>query len=456
MVKEKFTISQALNLAVKNHTEGKLNKAEYIYRKIVEKDPYNPDALHLLGLISYQVGNYEDAVNYISKAIQLKSNIAIFYGNLGMTYDALGKEEESAINFKKALEINPQYDKAHLAHYNLGVFFKDKGKIIEALEHYDKAIELDENFFEAHWNRSLILLLLGRFNEGWEEFEYRFKKEKPTDSRVFNKPKWNGSSLEGKKILIVSEQGFGDDIQFIRYVPLVKEKGGYVILECKKEFRKLFENFPGVDKLVEKEDKIPNVEFDFYIHLMSLPRVFNTNLNIIPNKTPYLKANPRLVKEFQAKFNTNNFKIGIVWSGNPNQDNDMNRSITFDKFKLLKEIPGVDLFSLQKEEVSQQLNDHKIINIADDIEDFMDTASVIENLDLIISVDTSVAHLAGAMGKPVWTLLSFTSDWRWLLDRDDSPWYPSMKLFRQQKLGDWDSLLNEVSKELRILLDRRG
>ena len=455
MKEKKLTMNNALNLALKNHSKGKLNEAELIYRKILDKDPYNPDALHLLGLIAHQTGKYEDAVKYISKAIKSKSD-AVYHGNLAMTYDALGKEEESAKNYKIALKINPAYGNAHLAHYNLGVFFRDKGNIIEALEHLNKAIDLDKNFSDAHWNKSLILLLLGRFKEGWREYEYRFKKKEPTDSRIFYKPKWDGSLLKDKKILIISEQGFGDNIQFSRYIPLVKDKGAYIILECKKELRKLFKDSFDIDKFVEKESSIvPDVDFDFYIHLMDLPRIFNTDLHNIPNKTPYLKANSKLVEKFGRKISNDNFKIGIAWAGNPNQDNDNNRSTTFNRFKILKEIPEINLLSLQKGEASHQLDDTGIFDLSKDINDFADTAAIIENLDLVISVDTSVAHLSGALGKPTWILLSFIPDWRWLLGRNDNPWYPSMKLFRQLKSGDWDFLFSEVNKELRNHLKRK-
>lgn len=451
-----ISISQALNLAVKKHNEGDLNGAEFIYRKILEEYPNNADSWHLLGLVAYQVGKYEEAIKNINKAISINSNQAIFYSNLGMAQDALGNEDESMESFRKALEINPSYDKAYLAHYNLGVYYMDRGKIKEALEHYNKAIELNKNFFEARWNRSLVLLLLGRFEEGWKEYEYRFKKEKPTDTRNFSKPKWDGSSLEGKKILIVSEQGFGDTINFIRYVHLVKEKGGYVIYECKKELRRLFQGFPGIDEIVEKEKgAIPNVKFDTYTYLMSLPGIFNTNLDNIPNKIPYLKANPELAKKFEKEFNTNKFKIGIVWAGNPEQPNDKNRSIRFEKFKILKSIPEVQLYSLQKGEVAKQLDDSVIINMADKINDFADTAVIIENLDLIITVDTSVAHLAGAMGKRVWILLAVSADWRWLLNRNDSPWYPTAKLFRQPKLGDWDSVFDEICEEIQNKFEKK-
>jgi len=484
MREEKLNLKQVLDLAVRYHTQGRLAEAETLYKRILEKNPYHTDALHLLGVIAHQLGKHEEAVKDISRAIQLNPVSAIYYSNLGMAYDALGKDDEATENFRKALERDFKYDKAHLAHYNLGVYFMERGDIDRALEHYNKAIELDKNFFEARWNRSLILLLLGKFKEGWDEYECRFKKEKPTDIRVFDKPKWNGSLLGRKRILILSEQGFGDTIHFIRYISLVKERGGYVIFECKKELRRLFENFPGIDEFVEKDKGIPKVEFDCYIHLMSLPGIFNTNFDSIPNKVPYIWANPALVEKFKdiyipvdctkkqecidrdslkkcniiignlCNFN-NNLKIGIVWAGNPQQENDKNRSTSFEKFRTLKDISGVSFFSLQKGEASSQLTDPKIIDLERYIADFADTAAIIENLNLVISVDTSVAHLSGAMGKPTWVLLSAAADWRWLLQKKDSPWYQNMKLFRQRKLGDWDSVFWEVREELRNILYKK-
>jgi tetratricopeptide (TPR) repeat protein len=450
MNEEKLSVAQALELAVKKHKEGKLDEAELLYRQILKEYPNTPDALHLLGVVAHQSGRHEEAIKNISKAIKLRPNTAIYHGNLGMAYDALGKEEESTMSFERALSIDPRYGTAHLAHYNLGVYYKDRGNIKEALEHYDRAIELEGNFFDSRWNRSLILLLLERFKEGWEDYECRFKKQSPTDSRDFKKPKWDGSSLKGKRILIVSEQGFGDNIQFIRYVPMVKEKGGYVILESRKELRKLFEGVSGIDEFVEKQDAL-DVDFDFYIHLMSLPRIFNTTLDNIPNKIPYLKADPEKVEGFKEKLK-NGFRVGIAWAGNPKQDNDKNRSATFKDFEILKNIPGVKLFSLQKGEAAKQLNDSEVVDFKDYIRDFSDTAAIIGSLDLVISVDTCVAHLAGAMGKPIWTVLTFTPDWRWLLDRTDNPWYPGMKLFRQPRFRDWDSVFSEVSKELRRIV----
>ena len=416
-----LNIQELLNLAVKYHNQGDLKQAETIYKNILEKQE-NPDALHLLGVIAYQTGNYEDSVKNISRAIELKQE-AVYYHNLAITYDALNKEKESVKNYEKALSIS-NYDNAYLAHYNLGIYYKDKKEFEKSLEHFNKSIELND-FPEAHWNKSLVLLTLGRFEEGWKEYSYRFKKKNPTDSRVFNKPEYN--KQENIKLLIISEQGFGDNINFIRYLKLIKNN--HIILECKKELKRLFENL----NINEFTENAKDTEYDYYIHLMDLPRIFNSTINDLPEFK--LTANNKLVEEF--KQNTNKFKIGIAYHGNPRQDNNKNRSTSLEKFNILK-IPGVQLYSLQKD--SEEIPGIITFNL----NDFAETAAIIENLDLIISVDTSVAHLAGSLGKPVWLLLCFNPDWRWLINREDSIWYPNMRLFRQRKPGDWNSLFKEV------------
>src|SRR3989344_1499792 len=454
---KELNVTEALNLAVKHHLNGNLTEAESIYRKIIEKNPQNSnilaDAFNLLGAVECQYEKYDEAIKNIQKAVKLNPNHAVYYGNLATAYNLLGNDNKAEENFKRALELVARYPGAYLAYYNLGIFAEANGNIPGALQHYEKSIDLDRNFPDAHWNRSLILLLLGKYDEGWKEYEYRFKKKQPSDKRIFNKPKWYGSLLNGKKTLVISEQGFGDNIQFIRYLPLIKEKGGEIILECKKEIEKLFKDSFEIDKIIEKNiDVVPKIEFDVYVHLMDLPRIFNTNLTNILDNTPYLKTDYTFVSKFKEKINkisNGRIKIGIVWSGNPSQENDKNRSARFEDFKYLKKISGMILFSLQKGEAAGQLDDTEVIDLSEDINNFADTAAVIENMDLIISVDTSVAHLSGAMGKQTFVLLSHKADWRWLLDRKDTPWYKSIRLFRQKNPGDWNSLFNEVNEEIK-------
>lgn len=445
-----------LNAGLKKHRDGDFYEAEMIYRKILQKEPDNHNAWHLLGLIAHQAGKYEEAVKCISKAIALSPNHAVYYGNLGMSYDALKKEQESADAFGKALAISPDYENAHLAHHNLGVYFAGKGEYSRALEHYNKAVELKKDFYDAVWNRGIILLLLGDFEQGWKDYEARFKKQSPTDSRKFKIPRWDGSSLNNKKIIVIAEQGFGDCIQFARYLPMIKEAGGSIVLECKKELKRLFEKICCIDGIIEKGEDISGLECDFYIHLMSLPRVFGTNSEKdIPNKVPYLKADPRLAEKFKSKLKAEEgkIKVGIVWSGNKKQESDENRSARFLDFIPLKAIKEIKLFSLQKGPASAQLNkDADVIDMSSEIENFADTAAIIENLDLVITVDTSVAHLAGAMAKKTFVLLASDADWRFMLKRNDCPWYPTMKLLRQERAGDWASVIGQVLEEVRTNL----
>ena len=360
------------------------------------------------------------------------------------------KEKKSIQCFEKALDLDEKYPGAHLAYYNIGIYYENKFLFNKAIEYYTKAIEKDKEFYDAFWNRGLILLLLGHLKKGWEDYEYRFKKKKSSDTRNFRKPKWDGSNLDGKRILIASEQGFGDCVQFIRYLSLVKEKGGHIILETHNELKRLFEKIPFIDELYEKKKgKVPEIAFDYYIHLMSLPAIFNTTLSTIPNKVPYLKTDLISDEKFKKMIkNYNGFKIGIVWAGNPKHENDSKRSLAFENFKQIENIPGVKLFSLQKGIALEHLKNSNIIDLSPEITDFYDTACIINNLDLIVSVDTSVTHLAGALGKHVWVLLPFVPDWRYLLDRKDSPWYPTMKLLRQPSPGEWESVFREVKKSI--------
>ncbi len=442
-----ISINQAFEIALKKHNQGNLKEAELIYKKIIEKDTQNHNALHLLGLINHQLKNPNKAIKKIKKAIQIKPE-SLYYHNLAMIYDSLNNPEKSTENFQKAIQINPSYPNSHLAHYNLGIEFQNKGDFSQALIHYNKSIELKPDFYDAYWNRALLLLLLGKFKQGWKDYEFRFKKKNPIDTRTFNKQKYKNTPLKNKKILILSEQGFGDNIQFIRYLPLLKKQGAYIILECKEELKPLFENLKEADKLIIKnKEHFP--DFDFYIHIMSLPGIFNTNLSNIP-KTLKFNLKDSLSAEIKKEFNTSNLKIGIAWKGNPNNENNRKRSTNLENFKLLKN-PGIKLFSLQKGETSEQINDSEIINLNNYLNNFLDTANIINHFDLIITVDTSIAHLSGTLNKPTWTLIPYIPDWRWGLNKKTTPWYPSMRLFRQESQNNWKPVFEKIKKELKNL-----
>jgi hypothetical protein len=297
------------------------------------------------------------------------------------------------------------------------------------------------------------LLLTGNFKEGWPEYEWRLYSKDCT-SHTFRQPLWDGTLLDGKSILVHAEQGFGDTIQFVRYLSMVQAKGGHVIFECQKNLFRLLKSCTGIDEIIEQRPaRTPVAQFDIHVPLLSLPGIFGTSLNTIPSHIPYITVDSTLGTQWKKQLgHDNDFKIGIVWAGNPTHTYNDNRSCSLSDFAPLADIPDLIFYSLQKGPASAEVNDPpegmKIINLEDSLIDFADTAAVIANLDLVISVDTAVVHLAGAIDKPVWTLHSYVPDWRWLLNRDDSPWYPGMHLFRQTQLNNWEGVFEQVKKAL--------
>jgi hypothetical protein len=306
---------------------------------------------------------------------------------------------------------------------------------------------------EAHWNEALLRLLTGDFSRGWAKYEWRWRNESlALSTRNFSQPLWLGAeAIDGKTILLHSEQGLGDTIQFCRYVPLVAARGARVILEVERPLHEIMTNLAGATEVISKGDALP--DFDFHCPLLSLPLAFGTHLETIPSLTSYLRAPGQTLKHWQARLGPKaRPRIGLVWSGRPAHKNDQNRSISLRSLLPLLDIEAT-FVSLQKDvrsddaAVLKECND--VLHFGDELKDFSDTAALILQLDLVISVDTSVAHLAGALGEPVWILLPYNPDWRWLLDRDDSPWYPSARLFRQQQIGNWAGVIDQVKNELR-------
>jgi len=466
---------------------GKLEKAEEVYQKMLALYPGHSDVLHLLGLIAYQKSNFDksieliqeaicnspndpvyhrslgdtlkdrglidDAIFSYQKALKLKPNYVDALNNLGNAYHIQGNYNEAIICYQRAIKFKPKYPKAY---NNMGKTFQDQGYLGKALLCYEKALGLEYNYAEARFNRSVALLLTGNLLEGWNEYEWRFKQNDAENIYPyhFDRPYWDGRSFKGKMILVYSEQGYGDTIQFVRYLPQVKALGGTVIFETFPPLIGMFKSFSGFDVLSEFSfDRKTNIDFDYHIPLLSLPRIFKTNLDTIPSSTPYLLAEAQKREYWKTQISVSGLRIGIAWAGKPSYGNDKIRSIGLSRFIKLSQIPNLTLYGLQKETTlaADKCKDNTVINLGDNFEDFTDTAGVIDNLDLVISVDTAVAHLAGAMGKPVWVLLPLVPDWRWLLERQDSPWYPTMRLFRQETIGDWDRVFERVASELNAL-----
>ncbi|MHB8746494.1 MAG: tetratricopeptide repeat protein, partial [Gammaproteobacteria bacterium] len=366
------------------------------------------------------------------------------YNNLGLALHGQDRYEEAIVQYQRAIAFKPDYAQAY---YNLGNSCVSQGKPCEALLHFEHATALKGDFALAHWNLSLALLLSGDLIPGWKKYEWRWDINKQ-DKRNFPCPLWDGEDISGRTILLHAEQGLGDAFQFIRYAPLVAERGARVVVECQSVLVQLLATVRGITRVVDNAERLSGL--DMHAPLLSLPNIFHTTLSSIPAQIPYLTADHELVESWRDKIGTveRKLKVGLVWAGNPSHQNDHNRSCSLQAYAPLARVPGVAFFSLQKGPAAVQLNDApqglNLIDYTDELVSYSDTAALLANLDLIISVDTSVVHLAGAMGKVVWALLPFAPDWRWLLDREDSPWYPTMRLFRQPQSGDWASVMESV------------
>jgi hypothetical protein len=339
---------------------------------------------------------------------------------------------------------------------NLGNAVRDQGKLDEAIICYRKAIALAPDWGLPHYNYALTLLLTGDFERGWIEHEARRRApEVGIFIQDFPKPTWDGSNLNGRTILIHSEQGFGDSIQFVRYVPLVAERGGRVILQCDDELYPLFRHMRGPEIVLPRSQPLP--EFDLHCPMLSLPLAFKTtSLEAIPSNTPYLDLPPSETEKWRKRLSRfrDRMNIGIVWAGRPTHPGDRHRSISLKELAPVAEIEGIQLHSVQKGPATGDLKHAEtsamnVIDWTDELTDFEQTAALIHNLDLVISVDTAPAHLAGALNKPVWVLLPWIPDWRWLMSGDTTPWYPTMRLFRQPVRGDYETPIRHMVDALR-------
>lgn len=432
---------------------GRAAEAMARYRQAIALKPDLIAAHNNLGNLLRESGRIEEAIASYRKAIELRPDYVEAQNNLASALLETAAPQQAIEHYKHALAIRP--DSPHL-HDNLGKAHRATGNVPASIAAHEQAISLKPDFADAHWNLSLMLLLSGQFERGWDEYEWRWTvPEFRSPRRQFRQPQWIGQPLKGKRILLHAEQGFGDTIQFCRYAPLVAQLGGRVFLECPPELRRLLQTLPGVEQLVATGEPLP--EFDVHSPLLSLPRVFRTRLETIPNFVPYLQASPAQSAHWKHRvpLPKDQLRVGLVWSGSAANPNDRVRSIPLRMLAPLLDAPGVRFYSLQTGPAARQARDaageFKSVVTTDAFEDFADTASLIAKLDLIISVDTAVAHLAGAMAVPTWVLLPSAPDWRWLLDRQDNPWYPTVRLFRQVNRDNWESVVRIVAAELRTV-----
>jgi tetratricopeptide (TPR) repeat protein len=435
-------------LAAVLRAEGRLESARDVLKSLCDANSRDSGSHFLLAGVLADMGLKEEAIGHLRKAISLQPRFPEALNNLALLLRTSGETREAAAQLRNALAIRPDYAAGW---NNLGNLYVELSRIGEAERCYSKAVSIDPEYAEARTNRALILLLQGAFEQGWHEYEWRWKQP-GAEVRTLLRPEWDGSSIEGKTILLHSEQGAGDTIQFIRYARPLSQQGAKVLVHCQESLRTLLEGMPEVAQVFSGPVTAP--EFDVHAPLMSLPRLFGTRIDSIPvstpGETPYLRPLPGTAPQDLAP--CSKFRVGLVWRGNPKHHNDRNRSVALELLHDLVTIEDARFFSLQlgpTPEEDQWLRSRAIIDLGPGLSNYAATARCLAELDLLITVDTSVAHLAGALGRPVWTLLPACNDWRWLQDRADTPWYPSMRLFRQNGLRNWKPVADRVASDLR-------
>jgi tetratricopeptide (TPR) repeat protein len=470
-----------------HNARGRRDEAMASYRRALERQPDHPAAYTNLGMTLIEAGRPWEAVVLLRQAARLRPQAPEAHNNVGIALTELGRFAEAEASYLEALRLAPAYVDAQV---NLASCYKEQDRLEEALAGYQIALWLKPDGPSAHWNRSLAFLKAGDFERGWPEYEWRWQRPK-TPARRLPQPAWDGADPAGKTILVYMEQGLGDHIQFIRHAKLLHEAGARVVVECPGFLVPLFSTCSGIDQLVAEGGPLP--EFDCHVALMSLPYRLGTKVETIPEEVPYLFADVERVQRWREELAASlagrtdlqsvpaggdglkirptgadgmpihptsaaaESRIGVAWQGNPHHPWDRHRSFPLTCLEALARVPGVRLVSLQKRHGTEQLGQLKgrfpITELPSeqdaDQAAFMDTAAIMQNLDLVVTADTAIAHLAGALGVPVWVALSTITDWRWLVGPDDSPWYPTMRLWRQRALGDWDGVFHRMAATLK-------
>ena len=426
---------------------GALQPAAELYQRALVLDPKRYDIYNDLGLVLTQLGNFGAAVEAFRRSLRLNPRSAKTLASIGYLFECKGDLLSAADAYREAIKVEP---KLLAAYGDLGFVLYGLGELAEAADCFQRLRALQPDSAEATANLGLIHLLQGNLPAGWAEYESRWKVG-VGDDRSLVQRRWKGEPLGGERILLYAEQGLGDTLQFLRYVPLVAARGGQVVLEVQPQLRRLLAGTEGASHVMSRGETLP--EFTWQCPLLSLPLAFGTELHTIPAKVPYVYPDPTQVEAWQQRLPGNTRRIGLVWGGNPTHARDRLRSFPLEQLVPLMNVPGTTFYSLQwrpaNEPVKPMPPDARLIDLAAELNDFADTAAIVANLDLVISVDSSVAHLAGAMGKPVWILLNKGCDWRWFLEREDSPWYPTARLFRQTTAGAWQEVVNQIELALR-------
>lgn len=490
---DNLSVENIFQVAVSYHQQERFLEASNLYDYVLSVNTTHADAWHMRGLLEAGRGENIQAVKFISQAISLNPTKSAYFNNRGLSLQAQQYFSEALDDFQKAIALEPHLAQAHS---NLGNLYVELQRCEEALLCFNRAIELQANYADAYFNRANLqvtmrnvvaaikdydqalkivhddeeikfnkahaLLLNGEYEKAWPLFESRLVHSAvKRDYPKLDMPQWlGGEIIQGKTVFIYAEQGLGDNLQFIRYVPMLASLGAKVIVQVPQPLLSLFENMQGISELIKNGDTRP--AFDFHCPMMSLPLAFNTNLDSIPSCPQFFIPQPKVEYWRNKSDRKEKLLVGLVWASGvhpskPTMSKDYERRNL--PLKLLKAFAGVevDFFSLQKGEpaetefkkaVALDWDGPEILNFVDELKDFADTAALVMNLDLVISVDTATAHLSASLGKPVWLLTRYDACWRWGLDREDCPWYPSLKIYRQPSLGDWETVIQRVRQDL--------
>jgi len=429
---------------------GRLDEAVQSIQTAIRLKPRFGDAHRVLAYALWRQRDLDKALKHARRAVSLKPSDAETHNMLGLILQDLGRFDDAMKCFRRCAVMRPDIPAWYT---NIGNALVELNRLDEAIAYHRKAQQIDWDYADAHYNEALAQLLAGNLRFGWEKYEWRWQQAKNSPFKPnFSQPAWRGDgALDGKRILLHAEQGYGDTLQFVRYAPYVAARGAEVYLQVQAALKPLLSSLPSVKAVYSRDEPLPN--FDLHCSLMSLPLAFSTELHTVPNIVPYIRAPEAKVREWQSELDPiEKLKVGIAWSGNPQVSHDFKRSMSLNLFRQILSESDCQFYVLQKEIKETDANLIKsstnLTDLSPKLQDFSDTAAIVANLDLVISVDTSVAHLAGAMAIPTWIPLWFSPEWRWLLGRENSPWYPTIRLFRQQRAGDWVSVLARIRSEI--------
>jgi tetratricopeptide (TPR) repeat protein len=431
---------------------NKLDEADDLAQRALKAVPEHPHILHMAGIVAYRKGRIAQALEMMEKSMKLAPNVALYPRNMCEIYRGAGRLDDAVTVGRRAIELAPQDSRAY---FNLALIHYERLELSESVAICDQSLALDPEFAEAHFEKAEALLLGGNLAEGWESYEWRFKlKQAEGMLPKTDKPQWDGGPLPPGKLLLVADQGFGDCIQFGRLIPWAAERAPAPVLACSGDLTPILKQIPGIGRMVTRWEATG--EFDAYIPLSGLPRLAGIRTDNIPMADFYLKPSDRLVAEWAEKLDMlvpkGKRRIALVWAGRPTHKNDKKRTLKLSAFNPLLAREDIAVITVQKGDQIAQVGGYwgktPIINLGPDITDFADTMAILKNVERLVTIDTSVAHVAGAIGAPTSLVLPYAPDWRWLLNRDDTPWYNSVKLFRQSKPYDWSGVIERVAADL--------